>query len=518
MSLISLQFLIFFILVLLVYYILPGKVQWIWLLLASCAFYFVNASWKQSLIFILFLCLNYAASLFIGEDQKHNKLIYRIILTIDILTLALFKYSTFFYEIIKKILGLFHVSLSDTAFQAFQASIGEFEPLHISYFLLIVVGYMTDVHWGKCSVQKNPAKMFLFSGFFPQMTSGPFVRYQKMENQLWGEKHRFSYETIVRGTERVLWGVFKKIVISARCAVIADQIYGSYEAYSGLYIILGTVFYAMQLYTDFSGLMDIVLGITECLGITFPENFNAPFFSRSIAEFWRRWHITLGEYLKDYVLFPVQRCKWYRALREFCKTHLGKDYKKKYNVPAYIGLLVAWFLIGLWHGGGWNYIFGVGIYMWFIIVMSELLSPVFAKIIKLLHINTECFSYVLFQRIRTFFLYMFGLSFFRAESLTQGFSVWKSAFSDWNPWILFDGSLYKLGLDRQEMGILSFGLLLVLVVSIISEKEGTDIRDWFGKQNYLFRLLVCAVLFACVITWGYYGMNFNASDFIYGRF
>ena len=476
------------------------------------------------LFFIVFIMINYAATLFLDSESSYikehsgKKKLYTVIVVLDILVLTLFKYKTFLFDIYCKIVSLFGINPSGEYFNTFSNYISQFEPLHISYFLLIVIGYVTDVYWDKCRAVKNPGKMLLFSSYFPQMMSGPIVRFGQMEDKLFGEKHKFSYTRVVRGTMRVLWGVFKKLVISSRCGVVVDEIYGKYEIYPGIYIIFGTIMYAMQLYTDFSGLMDVVLGISEILGIELPENFKAPFFSKSIAEFWRRWHITLGAFLKDYVLYPLQRGKIYKHLRETCKKYLGKDYKKKYNIPAYLSLLVSWFLIGLWHGGGWNYIWGVGLYMWLIIVISELLTPFFSRLIKILHINTECFSYVLFQRVRTFFLYLFGLSFFRAKSLQEGISIWKSAFSVWNPWVLFDQSLYKLGLDRREFAIVAFGLLLILVASAISESKETDIRDWLLGQNYLFRLFVCALLFACVIVWGYYGMNFNATDFIYGRF
>lgn len=524
MSLVSFQFLIYFIFILIVYFLLPGSVQWIWLLLSSLAYYCINAGVEKSIFFLIFILINYCTAIFFDEESKQlktkasRKRLYASTVVFDVLVLAVFKYSGFLHDIFVKGSSLFGFNPTGEIYSAFYETVSRFEPLHISYFLLIVIGYITDVYWGKCRAMKNPGKMLLFSSYFPQMMSGPIVRYNQMEKHLWGEKNRFSYDRVARGTMRVIWGLFKKMVISSRCAIIVDEIYGKYEIYPGLYIIFATIMYAMQLYTDFSGLMDIVLGISEILGIPLPENFKAPFFAQSIAEFWRRWHITLGEFLRDYVLRPLQRRKWYKFLREVCKNHLGSDYKKKYNIPAYLSLLVSWFLIGLWHGGGWNYIWGVGIYMWAIIVISELLTPFFSWIVRVLRINTQCFSYVLFRRVRTFLLYIYGLSFFRAESLKQGFSIWKSAFSIWNPWIFFDQSIFSLGLDRREFAIVIFGLLLVLVVSGISEQKDMDITDWLLGQNYLFRLFVCAVLFACVIVWGYYGMNFNATDFIYGRF
>ncbi|MCR4924648.1 MAG: hypothetical protein K5931_11625, partial [Lachnospiraceae bacterium] len=252
-------------------------------------------------------------------------------------------------------------------------------------------------------------------------------------------------------------------------------------------------------------------------------NFNAPFYSTSLAEFWRRWHITLGGWLKDYVFYAVQRTKLFSKLRKICKKKLGKGYEKKYNIPQFLGLLISWFLIGLWHGGGFNYIFGVGIYMGIVIILSELFSPLFNKLSELCHIKRECFSYRLFQRARTFLLFIFGLSFFRASSLKDGFLMWRSAFLKFNPWIFFDHSLYELGLVRTEFQIAVFGVFLVFLVSYFDQREkernsGLTVRDLILRQNFLFKLLLFIILFILTIAWGRYGNIFDASSFIYGRF
>ena len=200
----------------------------------------------------------------------------------------------------------------------------------------------------------------------------------------------------------------------------------------------------------------------------------------------------------------------------FCFLFREVKHLRRFNIPLYLTLLVSWFLIGLWHGGGWNYIFGVGLYMWAVIVTGELLAPVFEWLIKVLHINTECASYRMFQRIRTFLLFMFGLSFFRAETLKDGFLMWKYAFTRFNPWIFFDESFFNLGLDRREWGILAFGLIILFVVSFISQKR--DVRDYIKEQNFVAKLFIFAALFTMIIVFGYYGTDFDAADFIYGRF
>ena len=516
MSVNTLSFLLFFTIVAIVYFILPQKIQWAWLMLASLYFYFKNESPVNFLIFLAIVLVNWGASNYMTDDHPHNLGVFRFAIVFDILCLFIFKYSDFLCGILVRPLYKLGLIKNMAAADTFVQYTEYFAPFGISYFILILIGYICDVHWSKVLPQKNPGKAILFTSYFPMMTSGPIVRYEEMENQLWGSKNRFSYNNLVRGGERLLWGVFKKSVLAERCAVIVNTIYSTYQVYCGLYIWLAAIMFAMQLYCDFSGLMDIVLGFSEILGIKLPENFDTPFYSTSLSEFWRRWHITLGGFLRDYVLYPIQRTKAFRNLRKFCKNKMGKGYEKKWNLPLHLSLLVSWFLIGLWHGGGWNYIFGVGLYMWIIIVGGELLTPVFKLIVKVFHINTECDSFRLFQRIRTFILFIFGLSFFRAESLSDGFKMWKNAFSQFNVWILFDKSLFDLGLIRSEWGILIFGLVLVFIVSYISQKE--DFRDYISKQNFIFRLIVFGALFTMVICWGYYGVNFNAADFIYGKF
>ncbi len=518
MSLISLQFFIFFLLVCIVYFALPARAQWVWLLAATLVFYYSLSYYSipGQIYFLAMILINWIGARYMGEGCSHGKIVYRSVLIFDVTALVLFKYSGFIYDIIRATVELFGGELTNDFLGYIVYYTSENCPERISYFALILIAYITDVYWGKAEAIKNPGKAVLFASYFPLMTSGPIVTYKDMEGQLWGEKHRFSYDRCVRGMERVLWGLFKKMVLSERLAVIVTWIYDHYEAYTGLYVFAAAAMFAMQLYCDFSGLMDIVLGCSEVLGITLPENFDTPFYSTDLSEFWRRWHITLGGFLRDYVLYPVQETSALKKMRKWCKKKWGKNYRNKFDLPLYLSLLVSWFLIGLWHGGGWNYIFGVGLYMWIVIVLGMILKPVFAWIVKVLHINTDCFSYRMFLRIRTFLLFMFGLSFFRAKTLADGFNMWRGAFFKFNPWIFFDESFFNMGLDRREWGILAFGLILLFIVSFVSQKH--DVRDVIKRQNFVARLAVFALLFVMILVYGYYGADFNAADFIYGQF
>ncbi|MCR4740620.1 MAG: hypothetical protein K5886_10245 [Lachnospiraceae bacterium] len=555
MSILSVNFIIFFTIIAVIFFLLPGKLQWLWLLVCSMVFYYVNAGRNQFIAFLIIMAVNWAGSFVMSRlsdrseerakselsgskngiggsvherDSKwydrQEKRVYVCVLLFDIFCLVIFKYIIFIMDIINAVLSVFNTAIPGHLYSYIDLLSGEFSPPRISYFMLIIIGYITEVHWGRIKAFMNPGRLVLLASYFPLMTSGPIIEYSDVEGSLFGpEKHRFSYDRFVSGMMRILWGCFKKLVISERLAMVVNTVYADYEVYSGFYIWVAVIFFAMQLYTDFSGLMDIVLGMSEILSIDLPENFDTPFYSVSLAEFWRRWHITLGGWLKTYVFFPVQRTKAFSKLRKFCKKKLGKGYEKKYDIPQFLGLLISWFLIGLWHGGGWNYIFGVGLYMGVIIILSELLKPVFIKLTALLKINTDCFSYRLFRRLRTFVIFVFGLSFFRAATLSEGFRMWKYAFTTFNPWIFFDRSLYGLGVSKDELLIAVFGLILLLIVSFYKHREsdrgsGLSVRALILKQNRVFILLMFVILFVLIITWGYYGSGYDASDFIYGRF
>lgn len=510
MSFVSLEFLLFCVIIAAIYFILPANIQWVWLLIASIYFYYQNSAWYQAVNLLIFLTINYIMSQVISRQTEKRKAVYVSVLVFDVIYLLVFKYFSFFMK------PLLVIGINETLLGTMKAYLSELAPVGISYIALIVIAYLTDLYRENVVIQRNPGKFALFSCYFPLIVSGPLVKYEEMDENLWGKKHEFDYDRIVSGIERIIWGVFKKLVVSSRAGVVATTIYESYESYPGFYIPLGVIFYIIQLYSDFSGLMDIVIGVSEILGIYVPENFNSPFYSETMSEFWRRWHITLGRFLKDYVLFPMQMSGWFRKIRKAYKSKVGKDFEKKYNIPRYFTMLISWFIIGFWHGGGLNYIFGVGIYMWIVIVLGEVLAGVFDKVIEVLHINTECFSWHLFRRVRTLALYMYGVSFFWAATIRDGFNLWKMAFSEFNPWIFFDKSIYALGLDKDEMLILIISVIIMAIVSHINKTE--TVRSLLNKQNFIFRLFVYAVLFGAIITFGYYGVGFNASSFIYGRF
>ena len=273
-------------------------------------------------------------------------------------------------------------------------------------------------------------------------------------------------------------------------------------------------FFTLQLYTNFSGSIDIIMGITEIIGIKLPENFKLPFFSKTITEFWRKWHITLGAWLKDYIFYPLQKSDIMQKLNTRFKKSFGKKVGKK--MTLYLSMLIMWCLIGIWHGGAYTYIIGSGILQFIFIFLEDTLSPISKKINKKLGIKTDTFGYKLYQIVRTFTLFSFAMIFFRAESVRRALSIIKNMFV-WNPYILVDrNSLFLAGLDRWDFEVLILSLIVLFTVELLSRK--CDIREKLFSQNIVFRWTILYLLIFSIIIFGCYGPGYDATTFIYRQF
>lgn len=390
-----------------------------------------------------------------------------------------------------------------------------FAPVGISYYSLIYMAYILDAYWGVGGVEYNIFKFLAFAGYFPLFTSGPIVKFDEVGKQII-DGNVFEFKDIVFGSERILWGLMKKMIIADRISKFVDVVYLAPYTYNGLYITVATVFFVIQLYMDFSGCVDIALGVAEIFGITLPENFDMPFASQTIEEFWRRWHITLGGWLRDYIFYPILKSSLWQNMITFCKKIFGKKYGKK--IPTWIALLISWVIIGFWHGGHWNYVFGVGLYMGTIIVLGEALEPVFSWVNKALHINTQAFSFKLFRIIRTWALLSVGLLFFRAGGFRRALELLKLSFETFNPWIFFDGSLYNVGLTTSDYHILLFFAGIVVIAAALKKTAGKSVRVLLSEQNIVFQWILVLGLIYAIIVYGCYGVGFNSASFIYQGF
>lgn len=512
MSITSFSFFIAFVISLVIYYSVPRKIQWCALIVFSIYFFMESAVWLTGIYLLVNIFVSWAVALLITKEKEtgleknaRNYMLAGIFINISMLVVL--KYSNFFIYNWNMLVGF-------TKTNNYFNVVSFLTPIGISYYTLTSVGYLVDVYWGIAEAEKNPFKIALFIGYFPQMVSGPVTRFKEVSGQLFCG-YKFEYDQVTSGMQRMLWGVFKKLVISTRASVIVDTIYGNPGTYPGLYVWVAATLFMLQLYTDFSGCMDIVLGVSECYGIRLPENFRTPFFSGSVQEFWQRWHITLGAWLKDYVLFPILRTGLWKKWTKWLKAHMGKNISKQ--LPTYGGMLCVWILIGIWHGGAWKYILGMGIWYWACIVLGQVLEPIFLKIAIFFEIDRRNFGYRFFQSICVFFLIAIGDMFFRLDGITGTVDEIKVGFSIFNPWIFFDKSFVNMGLSYRDWNILIFGILLLFIAGIIQEKYG-EVRKWIKGQFLPFRWLIWIFLFLFIVINGTYGPGYSAAEFIYRGF
>ena len=511
MSIVTLRFFIFTGIVLAEYWLCPKRFRWVVLLAGSGYFLLAGTqfNWAVCAVFAAETLLAWLAALMVRrlEGERLKTLVTAGAVISLAAALILYKDLSFFVNNINRVGALAGFSFGLTLPQWAA-------PFGISYYSLILIGYLLDVRWGTVEEpEKNPLKVLLFAGYFPQMTSGPITRWNGMAEALSGGA-RWDLKRFQFGLQRFLWGLFKKLVLADRLAVAVAALYGG-ETYTGVLVVLAAGLYIAQLYADFSGCMDIVIGVSQLFGVPLAENFRQPFAATNLSELWRRWHMTLGVWVRDYLMYPALKSGWMKAIRGFCKRRWGK--KASREIPTYIGMFLTWFCVGFWHGGSWKYIFGSGLFFFAMIAGGMLLEPVFKRLIAALKINTEAWSWKFFQQVRSFCLFSAAVSFDRRESFGAGLRAWRTVFTDWNPWTLFDGTLMNLGLDGKDMTICALGLLAVLAVSMLRERYGS-VRELLARQNLAFRWLIYLALFLAVLVLGCYGPGYNAADFIYAGF
>lgn len=389
----------------LIYWRVSYKFQWIWLLIASVFSYCISASWKTLAYVIINVLTVYFATMIFKYKPNYKKIALVICLTTNIGILAVLKYMQIGSTIAYILFGI-------------ECEIPKLvSSLAISFYLLQLISYLLDTYWQTISIEKNPFKLLLYTIYFPLMVSGPINRYNTFGVSLFRE-HRFDYIKVSLGLKRIAWGMLKTLVISYGFQIITDEIFNNYTQYNGIIIFIAICVYTFQLYMNFSGCMDIVIGSSQCLGIELEENFNNPLQSRTVQEFWQRWHITLGGFAKDYVMNPILKTNVFIKFNRLCKNKFGKKTGKK--IPSYVAVFIVWIVIGIWHGGAFKYIIGEGLWFGTIIILENVLKPVSDKIREKFRINIDSKVLRLFQIIRTYILVSFGMLYFRADSFNAG--------------------------------------------------------------------------------------------------
>lgn len=506
LSITSFTFLAALLPALLLYYLIPKKPQWITLLLFSITFIFLYSGLSA----FVFLAIDIAA-VYIGtallkkaDNERRRK-------WITALSVAVVAGMLFMLKYLNNVAVWSDEVLATVGLRLPQWRCPWLAPVGISYFSLSAIGYILDVSWGSVPAERNPARLALLVMWFPALICGPITRYSELSESIFAY-HTFDYTKVKFGAERTLYGLFKKLVISNRLSVITGIVFSDVYQFSGVYIVVAVILFALQIYADFSGCMDICLGVSEMFQVNLPENFQRPFFSQSLSEFWRRWHISLGQWAKDCVMYPLLKSNAFTKLGAFCKKKLGK--KRGKAVPTYIGMLVLWLIIGIWHGGTIKHIFTCGILLWFFIVGGKILQPFFDALSAWLKIKKESFGFRLFCSLRTLALMCITWIFFNTPSLSDGFWGLKNILINRNVWVLFDGSISVLGTSPEDLQIVFFAFLVILAVSILQER-GVKIRESIEKQDLIFQWLIWLILLFAILIYGVYGPGYNPPDFIY---
>jgi len=491
----SLEFIIFFPIVSLGYFIIPHKVRYIWLLIAS---YFFYMQWNAAyaLLMLTSTVITYLSGYFIEKfDAKGKevlkKLCVAVSFTSNIAILFFFKYFDFMLGNLNAVLGLAGASPLNPNFDVLL-------PVGISFYTFQALGYTVDVYRKDVAHEKNFLRYALFVSFFPQLVAGPIERSSNLIHQL-RERHYFDTKRVARGLMLMLWGFFMKLVIADRAALLVNTVYNNphAETSTGFAVVIATVLFAFQIYCDFASYSDIARGCAEVMGIKLMKNFDTPYFSKSVGEFWRRWHISLSSWFRDYLYIP-----------------LGGN--RKGTARKYFNLLVVFFVSGLWHGASWNFvIWGMlnGAYQ----VIGSITKPFRNKVSEKLGNDKSNFSGKLFKVLVTFVLINFSWIFFRANRTLDAFTLIKNMFSEFNPWIFTDGTIFNLGLDSADMFILLSSLLVLFAVSVAKYKK-FEIREWICKQGIWLRYSIYLIALFAVLIFGIYGVNYDAASFIYFQF
>lgn len=525
----SYEFIAFAAALLVLYYIVPKRTQW-WLLLAA-SYIFYGLAGTNYLIFIIGLTLTaYVTACIIGrmaatednyvqdhkdEMSKDQRKAFRavgkrrrlIVLTVGLVigfsVLAVIKYTAFAVTNVNTVLGWFNAGKLTVP----QLLL----PMGISFYTFQSMGYLIDVYRGKAQPERNLAKFALFVSYFPQLVQGPISRFNDLSAQLC-DQHKFEFKNVAFGLERVLWGYFKKLVVADRMLVAVKALMEKPEEYNGMYVFLLIIFYSIEIYADFTGGIDITIGLSEALGIRLAENFKHPFFSKSTKEYWRRWHITMGTWFSDYIFYPLSVSKPMQKLSKKSRALLGNELGKR--IPVYLATLATWFLTGLWHGAGWNFIVW-GLLNAAIILISQELSPLYNKFHAKFPGASKSNSYAVFSMTRTFLLMgtVRILDCYRNVPLT--FKMMGSMFYKFNWGELFNGGVLSLGLGWQDYVVVLVSCVIMIIVSALCEKF--DVRQKLWNRPGLYMVSVVAMLISIII-FGAYGIGYDASQFIYNQF
>ncbi|MCM1125274.1 MAG: MBOAT family protein [Lachnospiraceae bacterium] len=494
----SINYLIFFPIVVFIYYLIPKRIKHLWLL---CASYFFYMCWnaKYALLMLFSTLVTYGCGYLLdiikskSLNEKKELLLKRFTIIVSLLLnlgiLFYFKYINFALQTIIKLFQLVNIEISIPSFDIIL-------PVGISFFTFQAIGYTIDVYRGEIKAERNLFRYALFVSFFPQLVAGPIERSKNLLTQL-HTAHKFDVSQAESGLLTMVYGLFLKVVIADNISNVIDPVFSSPEQYMGMELLLAVILFAFQIYCDFEGYSKLAIGSARVLGIHLNQNFNSPYLASSVKDFWRRWHISLTSWFRDYLYIS-----------------LGGN--RKGVLRKHFNMMIIFLCSGLWHGAGWKFIVWGGLNGLFCIT-EDLFKPINEKWFYKLKINKCTFSYKLFQRIAAFLLIDFTWIFFRAETLRSAIYILCKIVEEFKfEWILVAEYLNTF-ISPQQFIVITLSLLVLFVIDYLRYKK-INLQELFFSQQFLFRWIVYFFLFLLIIYWGAYGTDYEQTQFIYFQF
>ena len=485
----SIHFLIFFPVVTLLYFISPHKYRWLLLLAASCYFYmaFIPA---YILILAITIVIDYFAGIYIERSEGKKKKKYLIISIISLcMVLFVFKYFNFVNQNLAALSDIFYVEYPIS-------NLGLILPIGLSFHTFQSLSYVVEVYRGKQKAERHFGLYSLYVMFYPQLVAGPIERPQQLLYQFY-EHHKYDYKRITDGLKLMTWGMFKKVVIADRLAVFVNQVYDNPQNYEGISSVIATVFFAFQIYCDFSGYTDIAIGAANVMGFKLMQNFNRPYFSKSISEFWKRWHISLSTWFRDYLYIP-----------------LGGN---KVPIPRwYFNLFITFLVSGLWHGANWTFVIWGALHGTYLII-GIVTREFRVKFVKAIGLDKQRTLHRFIQTMITATLVSFSWIFFRAVDFSDALHIFKSIFTGIGniAGIFGPERMHVLYLDRNmfDFSVCVFLILFLGIVELIQRRG--SIIEMINQKPAVYRWILYYLILIAILLFGQYDLT---QRFIYFQF
>ena len=495
----SFIFFIFFPLVFLLFYLTPQKIRWALLLVASCVFY-LAFSVNYLLVLLTITLMNYFIGIgIVSGDGKIRKSIYISGIILNLLILACFKYYDFIIVDLQKTARFLHLNYPANVIRIIL-------PLGLSFFTFSSISYLIDIKRKIIAPEKHMGILASYFLFFPKLMQGPIERAGHVIPQFF-QRRSFDYPDSVEGVKLMAWGFFKKLVIADRLATFVNDVYSHPEQSNGLILFFATLFFAFQIYADFSGYTDIAVGAAKILGFDILRNFRRPYLATSVKDFWNRWHISLSQWLRDYLFLPTAY---------FVSGKLKKNSYLSMKTDKWIYIFatsVTFIICGIWHGVGWTYVTWGGLFA-FYLSFGMLTDKLRKKLNKKSGLSKSGKLFRIIQVITTFLLVLFAWIFFRAETIPQALFIIRDLFQGWScPGIVHSvNSLTMHGLNENELFIAFASIALLVFIDILSEKKEILIR--IAEKPLLIRWGIYYLLIISILMFGV----FENRQFIYLQF